>query len=184
MQSEDEERISTLIPHAGSRCLTGTVRHQNEDRCYADARRGVFVVADGMGGHVGGEQASQTVIEVVSTHLSRELRDVVSTLPALDRAIRNAILAANHELVEMAERYPELGGMGSTVVVGVISDNQLRICHVGDSRAYFLREGGIRQLTLDDTLVQSLVAAGADAARGRTPPDAACTDAQRGNSTT
>jgi serine/threonine protein phosphatase PrpC len=155
-----EQSLSGLVPHAGSRCLTGSVREQNEDRCYADQRRGVFLVADGMGGHAGGEQASQAVIEVVSAQLNLDLSDSLSSSTALDRTIRSAILAANEELMELAGRQPELDGMGATVVVGVVHNNQLRLCHVGDSRAYVLREGGIQQLTMDDTLVQALVTAG------------------------
>jgi protein phosphatase len=112
-----------------------------------------------MGGHVGGEQASQTVIEVVSTRLSQDVREEQSGRATVDRQIRSAILAANEELMELAGRKPELDGMGSTVVVGVVRDNELRFCHVGDSRAYLLREGSIRQLTRDDTLVQALVSA-------------------------
>jgi protein phosphatase len=78
----------------------------------------------------------------------------------LDQAIRAAILEANRELIALAERQPELDGMGSTVVAGVVHEYELRYCHVGDSRAYLLREGQIEQLTGDDTLVQGLVSAG------------------------
>jgi protein phosphatase len=113
-----------------------------------------------MGGHVGGEQASQTVIEVVSTRLSNDEPDDEPCPEGFDRRIRSAILAANEELMDLAGRQPELDGMGSTVVVGIIRDHELRFCHVGDSRAYVLRDGSIRQLTLDDTLVQALVSAG------------------------
>jgi protein phosphatase len=155
-----EHASSGLVTRVGSRCLTGSIRQQNEDRCYADPRCGVFLVADGMGGHVGGEQASQTVIEVVSTALSDFLNQHPGSGFALDRIIRSAILTANQELVALAERQPELDGMGATVVVGVVHDDELRLCHVGDSRAYLLREGSIDQLTLDDTLVQGLVSAG------------------------
>ncbi len=151
----------TLCFRVGSRCVKGSIREMNEDRCYADQRRGLFVVADGMGGHAGGGQASQTVIEVIASRLGELMgRDEVF-VPLLAEAVRGAIFAANQELMELARVDVGLSGMGSTAVVGVVCKNQLRVCSVGDSRAYLCRRNELRQLTVDDTLVQGLVSAGA-----------------------
>ncbi len=145
----------------GSRCVRGPVRATNEDRCYADQHTGLFIVADGMGGHAGGEQASQTVIEVIASRLGWSLRRGKLVTPALRDFMRESVLAANRELIDLAKADVSLVGMGSTALIGVIHRNQLLVCSVGDSRAYLYREGELRQLTLDDTLVQGLVSAGA-----------------------
>ncbi len=145
----------------GSRCVKGPIREVNEDRCYADQHRGLFVVADGMGGHVGGEQASQTVIEVIASRLGEWYAGAELFAPQLAAAVRSAICAANQELIDLARVDVGLSGMGSTAVVGVVRKNQLLLSWVGDSRAYLCRQSELRQLTVDDTLVQGLVSAGA-----------------------
>ncbi len=150
-----------LAFRSGSRCVKGPVRESNEDRCYADQRRGLFVVADGMGGHAGGEQASQTVIEVVAARLTELLDDAQATQADLAEAMLVAIARARQELVHLAQIDVSLRGMGSTAVIGIVHRDQLLLCSVGDSRAYLLRHDDLCQLTVDDTLVQGLVRAGA-----------------------
>ncbi len=150
-----------LCLRVGSRCVKGPIREVNEDRCYADQRRGLFVVADGMGGHVGGEQASQTVIEVIASQLGHRLDGDDMSESLLASAIRKAIVSANEELMQMARVDVGLSGMGSTAVVGIVQDDRLLLCSVGDSRTYLCRQHQLRQLTEDDTLVQGLVSAGA-----------------------
>ncbi len=145
----------------GSRCVKGPIREVNEDRCYADQHGGLFVVADGMGGHIGGEQASQTVIEVIASRLGEMLVRGDLFAPVLAEAVRCAILAANQELIEMARVDVGLSGMGATAIVALVRNNQLLLCSVGDSRAYLFRQDQLQQLTVDDTLVQGLVSAGA-----------------------
>ncbi len=146
---------------SGSRCVKGPVRESNEDRCYADGRRGLFVVADGMGGHAGGEQASQTVIEVVAAQLSEVLDNERASQAEIAEAMLTAVSRANRELTALAQIDVSLRGMGATAVMGVVYRGQLLLCSVGDSRAYLLRHDELRQLTDDDTLVQGLVRAGA-----------------------
>ncbi len=150
-----------LSVEVGSRCIKGPVRETNEDRCYADQHHGLFIVADGMGGHAAGECASQAVIEVISSQLSAVLDDPVVSPDQLMRAMARAVQAANEELIGMAQADVTLSGMGAAVVVGVVWRNRLLLCSVGDSRAYLARHGELVQLTLDDTLVQGLVSAGA-----------------------
>lgn len=145
----------------GSRCVTGATREANEDRCYCDHRCGVFLVADGMGGHVGGERASQTVIEVVASRLTKRMAAAGVTARELMHVLKQSVLDANCEMMELACRDRAWSGMGSTVVAGVLHGNRILVCSVGDSRAYLFRQRQLRQLTIDDTLVQGLVHAGA-----------------------
>lgn len=102
-------------------------------------------VADGMGGHVGGEVASGLAIE--------------AALEAGGGPVER-VQAANAVVVDAARRRPRLAGMGTTLTLAVFSGTELEIGHIGDSRAYLLREGALEQLTRDHSLVAEMVAAG------------------------
>jgi serine/threonine protein phosphatase PrpC len=147
-----------FVLSVGSRCSAGVHCDANQDRCYADPYHRMFVVADGVGGHAGGERASQAVVEVVASHLGKRLSESAVSLRLVENSLRETIQLANHELIELAQRNRDLNGMSSTATIGVIYRNRLLICHVGDSRAYLFRDRSLRQLTNDDTLVQGLVA--------------------------
>jgi len=127
----------------------GLCRHDNEDAAYAGSR--LLAVADGMGGHAGGEVASAAVIEALrplDTHIpAGEL------LGALDHATRRA----RSRLRELAKSDPALEGMGTTLTALLWSDSQLGLVHIGDSRAYLVRDGEMFQITHDHTLVQTLL---------------------------
>lgn len=129
----------------------GQVRDNNEDSCFADGR--VFVVADGMGGHRGGEVASSTAIEVF-LDFERDNRD----LDPLDR-IREGILSANLELYSRARGDPGLEGMGTTFTCALLEE-EVCLGHVGDSRAYLWRDGELTLLTRDHSLVERMVREG------------------------
>jgi len=127
----------------------GLQRDGNEDAAYAGAR--LLAVADGMGGHAAGEMASAAVIDAL-----RPLDTAVPAgelLNALDHAVRRAS-AAIRELVAAS---PALRGMGTTLTALLWSGSQLGLVHIGDSRAYLLRDGALFQITADHTLVQSLL---------------------------
>src|SRR4051794_6390571 len=127
----------------------GRVRAANEDSFVLDDRAGVFAVADGMGGHQGGEVASATAIDAFRTGL------------ADGRPIDAAIVDANTAVVARASEDPGLRGMGTTLTAAVLGDDHvLLIGHVGDSRAYPLRAGEFEQLTVDHSVVAELIAAG------------------------
>jgi protein phosphatase len=127
----------------------GRVRAANEDAFVIDDDSGVFAVADGMGGHQAGEVASATAIEALQSGLGE------------GRPIDEAIVDANAAVVERASGDPALRGMGTTLTAAVLGDDQvLVIGHVGDSRAYLLRDGAFDQLTVDHSVVAELVAAG------------------------
>ncbi|MBI1799899.1 MAG: Stp1/IreP family PP2C-type Ser/Thr phosphatase [Candidatus Eisenbacteria bacterium] len=114
-------------------------------------RRGeLMVVADGMGGSVAGEVASRAAVEAVVHHY----RDRAEA-PQL--ALQRALEAAHRTVYRMSRERPELAGMGTTCTAVAVRGTEVRIAHVGDSRAYLVRDERIRQLTADHSLVQQLV---------------------------
>lgn len=153
---------------AAARCVTGPVRHWNHDRCYVDPRGGLFVIADGAGEQMVGECASQLVIEVMAERLGPYCRDQTVSAEWLDLEMQQAIRAANAEIVELAQNGGAYRDIGTTVVAAAVRDGSLLLASVGDSRAYLARGGTVLQLTEDDTVVQSLLSAGA-----MTPKEAA-----------
>jgi protein phosphatase len=113
----------------------------------------VLVVADGMGGHLAGEVASEMAIEI----LQRELKPAAAD-PS--RALRTAIELANREIWDEAARDAEKSGMGSTIVAAIVRDNRAYLANAGDSPAYLVREGQTEQVTRDHGLVAEQVEAG------------------------
>ena len=130
---------------------TGKVRENNEDSYHADGR--IFIVADGMGGHRAGEVASTAAIEEFM-RFDEENRET-----STPQRMRGGIHAANLALYHMAQDDPELEGMGTTFTA-VLVEGGLNLGHVGDSRAYIWREGGLRPLTRDHSLVEHMVSEG------------------------
>ena len=151
-------------PGFAARSDIGRVRAGNEDRFLA--RPPLFAVADGMGGHRGGEVASALAIdqlERASIGSGRADADVI--VDALERS--------NAAIREQARAHRRLRGMGTTCTVAVVADGVVHVGHVGDSRAYRYRAGGMEQLTEDHSLVASMVRDGA------LDPEAAHSDARR-----
>jgi serine/threonine protein phosphatase PrpC len=139
----------TLAVRYGMQSDIGLHRQDNEDSAYAGAR--LLAVADGMGGHAGGEVASAAVIEALRP-LDTEV-PAGELLSALDHAVRRASSA----LREIVLQDPSLLGMGTTLTALLWSGSQLGLVHIGDSRAYLVRDGEVFQITHDHTLVQSLL---------------------------
>jgi PPM family protein phosphatase len=134
----------------------GRLRSGNEDSHLRG--RTVFAVADGLGGHQGGEVASAMAVEPLAALDGHAFADAREAAEALAEAIREANLA----ILRRARSDPELWGMGTTVTAAAVAgDRVLQLAHVGDSRAYLLRAGApLRQLTTDHTVVQEAVARG------------------------
>jgi serine/threonine protein phosphatase PrpC len=132
---------------------TGKVRSNNQDSGYAGSN--LFVVADGMGGHAGGDVASSIAI----TRLQALDRPYDSTSDA-ERALRDAISDAAVDLADTVNLRPELAGMGTTVSALIMVDDYAVIAHIGDSRIYLYRDGALTQITTDHTFVQRLVDSG------------------------
>ncbi len=142
-----------------ARTDVGRVRSGNEDSLYADATpsRGLFIVADGMGGHAAGEVASAMAVQIIA----RELAPVAAA-DAQDAPSRmsHALVEANRAIHDRTARESDKAGMGTTASVLTISDAGYLIGQVGDSRIYLLRDGQLRQLTRDHSYVQEQVDAG------------------------
>ena len=132
-------------------CLTdkGLKRQGNQDSFLVDEKLGVFVVADGVGGHMGGEVASaiavETVREVIGHPKAHQFspKDVVS----------QAYTEASHRIFDRATQEPRLNGMGTTMVMGYLRDGKLYIGNIGDSRCYLYRKPYVWQITEDHSLI-------------------------------
>ena len=133
----------------------GRVRARNEDALLQRPERGLFAVADGMGGHAGGDVASRIAVDVLDEHLL-----AAGPEPGPDE-IGAAIRAAHEAILRAARAESELEGMGTTLTALVAGARGCLIGHVGDSRAYCLRNGALEQLTRDQTWVQDQVDSGA-----------------------
>ena len=128
------------------------MRGNNEDAVYAGPR--LLAIADGMGGHAAGEVASKLVIG------SLERLDEDRPLGDMLYPLRNAVEEANHDLAGAIAVDKKIEGMGTTLTALRFTGRQVGLVHVGDSRAYLLRNGHLSQITHDDTYVQSLVDSG------------------------
>lgn len=135
----------------------GRKRQQNQDNGAALPELGLFVVADGMGGHRGGETASSMAVETITLSV-REAQTQPDWKPM--EAISNAIQAANHAIHARAVDEANLQGMGTTTTALLFRDKVLTVGHVGDSRAYYFRSNAIWQLTRDHSLVAEKLRAG------------------------
>jgi PPM family protein phosphatase len=140
-----------------ARTDVGIVRSGNEDNYMMLSDHGLFIVADGMGGHAAGEVASEMAVRITSQSIG-SLRGT-SDEEAGDR-IRNAIRAANDAIFERTLSEHDKRGMGTTVTVLALLPDRYLIGQVGDSRAYLFREGEVHQLTKDHSYVQEQVDAG------------------------
>lgn len=125
----------------------GLVRASNQDTLLLDET--LFGVADGMGGHQGGETASQVAVQVIKNALHGKSPDV--------RAMELAVEAANRRVYDMAKHDSSLKGMGTTITLLWEGEELMLIGHVGDSRAYRLHEGQLEQITLDHSVVAELL---------------------------
>jgi PPM family protein phosphatase len=152
--------------HYAARSDVGMVRSNNEDSAYAGPH--LLAMADGMGGHAGGDVASSTVIGALVRLDGEALggRDVSSAL--LDR-----IHHANEEIDDQVIADPDLDGMGTTLIALLRAGDKIVLAHIGDSRAFMVRDGVVTQITKDHSFVQSLVD------EGRITADEAQTHPQR-----
>ncbi|RMF34029.1 MAG: serine/threonine-protein phosphatase [Alphaproteobacteria bacterium] len=135
-----------------ARTHVGRVRRLNEDSILPLPDIGVFVVADGMGGHEGGDFASQTIVSRIATVLPGQ------DAAGLMRAVRDAILAAHREIAEEGARRGTT--MGSTVLALILSERHFACLWAGDSRLYLCRDGLVSQISHDHSLVGEMVRAG------------------------
>lgn len=140
---------------------TGRVRPSNQDCVYACAEEGLLIAADGMGGHAGGEIASDLAVRSITELLRGALPDQPGALATYGPfLLRDAIRQADAAVRDRAISEPSLAGMGTTVVVALCRPEGIVVAHVGDSRAYLLRGDGLLQVTRDHSVVGHMVDAG------------------------
>jgi protein phosphatase len=152
----------------------GLARQTNQDAFVVDNDLGLWIVADGMGGHAGGSTASQLAVKAVTDHIAstaRSFSDFRNRIDRVEELLRSAVAAADSLIRATADTTPDLTGMGTTIVIGLFCPGpnpSIALTHIGDSRAYLIRDHGISALTTDHSFVQRLVSEGRislDAAR-------------------
>lgn len=138
----------------------GKTHEHNEDSYLRNDKEGLFVVADGMGGHVSGEMASQLAVGSVEEFVTRSRSEGIDfsgeyrkDLSTEQNRLLAATRAANRRIREEADRNPAKRGMGTTLIGVILEDTQLAVVNVGDSRLYRIRNGSMKQVTDDHTLV-------------------------------
>lgn len=136
----------------------GLLRSSNQDDYYIDPKGRFFIVADGMGGHAGGQEASRLATATIQTFLNDHWQDAQPTADLL----RQALVQANNAILNDQFRHPERSDMGTTVVVLTFrpQDQQPWCAHVGDSRLYRLRGHHLEQMTEDHTWIARAIRAG------------------------
>jgi protein phosphatase len=145
----------------------GMVRSHNEDSIAADPANGLVVLADGMGGYNAGEVASGMATTVIVTEMQQMLAsasphqiDPRTNQEIARRLVREQILKANTSIYQAAQSQPQYAGMGTTLVVALYYDNRVLVAHLGDSRLYVQRQGTLKQLTRDHSLLQEQIDSG------------------------
>ena len=142
-----------MILEAAAATDVGQRRRGNEDRYALAPSLGLFLVADGMGGHTAGQVAS----ELAAESSVRALEALQGATASLSERLRAAVTAANRTIFQTAQQNPEYAGMGTTIVAILAEGGRAALAHVGDSRAYLVRGGRIRQLTDDHSIVGELL---------------------------
>lgn len=147
--------------NVGGESNKGLVRGVNQDSMYLPKKNclPLFIVADGMGGHKAGEVASRLTVDIISKEIMQKASNI-SNLKVASNTIKNAIELANKEVFEYSLSHEECNGMGTTVTLGYVYNNSFIVAHVGDSRAYYLRNKKLVRITEDHSLVNELIKTG------------------------
>ena len=163
MSGGEKQQSVTLKVRGAGKTNVGIRRRSNQDSIFVDEESLVFILADGMGGHLGGEEASRIATSVVSSvlkdssHLnnvkSEDLRFIENLPNEAAKITKIAIFEADREIVEQSRNRADLRGMGSTIETLIIQDNVATIGHVGDSRVYLMRDGKLELVTEDHSIL-------------------------------
>ena len=148
------------MPRVGFKSHKGMKRESNEDSCFILPQEGVFIVADGVGGHNSGQTASGMAVSEIAEMIKQKpirKRKENSILKYLESCVE----AANIRIIHRAIEAPENVGMATTLVMCYINGNKAYFANAGDSRAYIFRDGELRQITEDHSYVNLLVKKGA-----------------------
>jgi len=146
----------------------GRKRKHNEDSFVIDLSEGLFVVADGMGGHAAGEVAARIAVETIEEFIIDTSQKMESTWPFQynhqwrfnSNRLAVAVEKANERVISAVAKQPSLKGMGTTLVGGILNGTGMSLAHVGDSRAYRRRRGELRRLTDDHSWVHEQIVTG------------------------
>jgi protein phosphatase len=156
-----------VVIRSAAKSDVGRVREKNEDAFLVNESLGLFVVADGMGGHLGGQTASRTAVETIGSVIGNRREEVTKALhtqpiddSAVPRVLADGVRAACAAVYELARKDTELQGMGTTLTALIVGGDRAFVAHVGDSRAYLRRGDRIVQITDDHSLVNEQVKAG------------------------
>lgn len=144
-----------LVSYASHR---GLVRKKNEDYLYTDDQKGIFIVADGMGGHRAGNIASYGAVSNIVEQVNNDYSTIIkSGVNNILKCMEKWIKQANTYVYNLANSNEDYSGMGTTLTMALNIDDKILLAHVGDSRGYIIREKDIIQLTKDHSLVQELL---------------------------
>lgn len=144
---------------SGHKSHKGLVRENNEDALYANDKIGVYILADGMGGHQGGEIASNIAVNTIAKILSSSVME--PQMKNLGEIIYNSLDEANKEIILHRKNDTNLMNMATTIVISIFIDDVVNYIHLGDSRAYlYNKNDNLKQLTTDDSLVMEMVKQG------------------------
>lgn len=143
----------------GVKTDAGRIRDNNQDAYYipSDNSKPLFIIADGMGGHKAGEIASKLAIDIISQNFNNLLDIENINEDGIKNNISKSFNEANEKIYKKAMKEEECSGMGTTVTLAYISDKNLYIGHVGDSRAYTFNKASLLQITEDHSLVEELI---------------------------
>lgn len=148
---------------AAGKSVVGNQRKNNEDSIFVpgknDIAKDVYIVADGMGGHIAGEVASKSAIEAFISNISENYENLSNNGEVFDILI-DTINSANRQVYDMSIENSQYNGMGTTFTAAIVLQDKLYVTHVGDSRLYILRNDKLRQMTKDHTYVMEMVRQG------------------------
>ena len=150
--------MSAIYFQSEARSADGLHRSGNEDSAFVSGR--LIAVADGMGGHAGGEVASRIAIHALQK-LSPVLTNTEIDADSVEDLLLNSLFTIDSEIGEYADEATELRGMGTTLTALLVVNNNVALLHVGDSRCYRLRGNSLEQLSNDHTVIQELLEQGA-----------------------
>jgi protein phosphatase len=138
----------------------GQQRETNEDCYLVLPSKGIYIVADGMGGHNAGEVASLNAVKSIGKYFTSQCVSDMRAGKRIEDKLAYAVLMAHEQIKAMSGAKAEYSGMGSTIAVSFIHKNILHTCHVGDSRVYVINSAGITQITRDHSTVGEMVRTG------------------------
>ncbi len=150
------------LPTLAGKAMGGGVGHRDASMDITVERSQIysFVVADGMGGQLAGEKASQMAVDIIPKELSKRIGHAESDDKQIQKVIKDAVATANQEILGLSVIQTEFNNMGTTVVLALFRNDRVYFAGIGDSRAYRFRDGRIEQLTKDHSLAQALLEAG------------------------